>query len=59
MLIVKKSISEMALFMKDILPAEIPETYRLKSMFKDVADEKSTEKAYLRIGIFFIHSAII
>ena len=43
----KKSIREMALFMKGILPADIPETYKLKSIFKDVTDEESIRKGIL------------
>ena len=43
----QKSISEMAQFMKSILPAEIPETYKVNPMFEGITDEESIRNGIL------------
>ncbi len=37
----KKTLSDMARYIKSIIPVNIPETYNLKPMFKSISDEES------------------
>jgi len=38
--VIQKPISEIAKYLKDLIPANIPETYALKPMFENVASEE-------------------
>jgi len=38
--VTQKPISEIAKYIKNLIPANIPETYALKPMFENVASEK-------------------
>jgi len=45
-------ISEYAKFMKNLIPADIPETYTLKLMFKDVASDKNIRNGIIAFRDF-------
>lgn len=43
----QKTISEMAQYIKNLIPSTIPETYKIKPMFLDIADEETIRKGVL------------
>ena len=45
-------VSEYAKYMKNLIPVSIPETYTLKPMFKDIADEKNIRTGVLAFRDF-------
>jgi len=50
--IVQPPISEYAKFMRNLMPANIPETYTLKPMFKDVASDKNIRNGIIAFRDF-------
>lgn len=50
--ITQKPISEIAKLLKNLIPANIPETYELKPMFKNVASEEEIRKGVIAFKDF-------
>jgi hypothetical protein len=55
----QKSISEIAKYLKNLVPANIPETYTLKPMFKNVASEEDIRNGVIAfrdfLNLFYDH----
>ena len=49
-----KPISEVAKFQRNLIPANIPETYKLKSMFESVASEESIRNGIVAFRDFLL-----
>jgi len=43
----QKSLREIARYLKNIIPSEIPETYTIKPMFKNISDEENIRKGII------------
>lgn len=49
----KKTLADMAQFLKNIIPTKIPEVYSIKPMFKNIADEESVRNGILALRDFY------
>ena len=57
--VIQKPINEYAVYLKSLLPANIPDTYALEPMFKTYQVKKISETALLPSEIFCIYFVIV